>query len=87
MKIRIRVRKSDINNGKRYSSYSCPIALAVKRCWRKDIIVGTIAIYKNSGNIYGRNKVLCLNSVSVSRKITAFDRGELLKPFSFIINI
>jgi hypothetical protein len=80
-KVRIRVNQRDIKNGKPGKSYSCPIALAIKRKIKdsEDVVVGLDVIYVNR-----KNRAIS-NPGNVFRWVRDFDAKRLVKPFSFTI--
>ena len=78
---RIDVTQEDINCGLRGGSYSCPIALAVKRATKRDkVAVGLRDICVS----YGIYTPLPLEA---QRFVRDFDRHAIVKPFTFVINL
>lgn len=81
--MKIRVSRRYLKEGKPRSAYTCPVALAlndqapVKGRWT----VGTTAIQQAGG------KDRQLLPPRIARKITRFDRGKFVLPFSFEVDI
>ena len=80
MRLRVDVKQEDINNGKAKKGRHCPIALAVKREYphAPSVVVGpkTIHIGGLCGNLSKRAQDF----------ITAFDRGNGVKPSLFFVS-
>lgn len=71
----INVTWEDINKGISGDCYSCPIALAINRCFRNRTEVG-------GKDIYNRESKYQLTK-NCQRFIDSFDKGELVYPFHF----
>lgn len=73
----IKVTRQDIYSGRRGSSSSCPIALALDRSFNQN---GVISV---DGNFAQVNLVSSKLPRSASRFVTQFDDGKKVKPFNF----
>ena len=88
-RIKIQVTDKDINNGRKYSTANCPIALAIRRTvkdrqktsWGANIISVTPAFIS-----FGDNVDLKV-SRSAKRFMNEFDKGGDVKAFNFILKV
>lgn len=78
----IKVTQEDIDGGITDDMRLCPIALAVRRITKEDLVeVDENTIYIET--IIGRSPKLYKTSKTAKKFIQDFDAGEKVKPFSF----
>jgi len=84
--MRINVTQSDINNGLRYTSNSCPIALAVGRAIGKEVEITfeTCSVYEMIGDFW--RWVPYRLPIEVSEFIDQFDDELPVAPLEFEFN-
>lgn len=79
--MKITVTKKDIENGFPASCSSCPIALAIRRATRKNILVGSSEI---------GHPAIGFKDIKLPKKvrlfIERFDQDIPVKPFSFTLD-
>jgi hypothetical protein len=78
----IDVTQEDIEQGRPQSTLCCPVALAMRRITGKRWTVGTTSM---SCLDVDTNKKRFL-PVGVGRRISLFDRGGVMEPFSFEVD-
>lgn len=85
VKALISVTKKDINNGVTNDAEYCPIALAATRIGLNGVLVASSTldfVYGDGYNAYNAK------IPKVAKKfVVDFDKGEDVKPFSFVIGI
>ena len=80
--MKIEVTKRDIQKGRRRNADDCPVAMAMKRVFRRPVLVGTtIYSIKRNGEWSEGLKL----PERAGRFVRAFDACEEVRPFSFII--
>ena len=81
-KIKVKVTKKDIANGKRSKCTKCPIALAIRR------VQGCSTYMVSSYSIYNRSyEYLCNLPKKAANFVSQFDDGNKVKPFSFTVEL
>ncbi len=98
MSTKINVTQQDINVGKSLRNVgkrasTCPVALAMRRDWHGDAVVGgttygrlvrDVVVPKGVDDILGVNRKYL--PLKVQRWIHAFDRALVIKPMSFWVS-
>ena len=86
--MRVEVSEADINDGERYSTASCPVALAVKRVMGADYDVG---VYASGVSFYPRRANAWARGANIPHEargfIERFDAGEDVSPFVFNMEV
>jgi hypothetical protein len=88
----IEVLESDIKFGKANGCWDCPVALALQRAFN-NIMIGVWysgvdtpnGVIDQSRFFTNISSALVELPTEVAVKITAFDKGEAIKPFSFTL--
>lgn len=87
MNVLLQVTKDDIENGRRGSRYSCPVALAVNRALKPGCYC---TIGANIGTIYNFDRLLA-ETFSVPNIVTFFvnryDHSIPVEPFQFYVTL
>lgn len=76
----IKVTQEDINKGKKHNCNECPVALAIKR------IINDKYIKTHKANLSIDSVWYPLPSIVV-KFISDFDKGIMVKPFEFELNL
>ena len=81
----IEVTRGDVGNGQRFCSDSCPVAVAIKRSTG----LAHVSVAIEYVRLAAENRTHCLISLpfDVGERISAFDRGEGMEPFSFELEL
>lgn len=83
MKLKINVTQQNIIKGRKYTSKSCPIALAFKEAGIKKVEVKNLQFLLRKSE-----DSIMYDLPRMARKfIRAFDEGRPVKPFSFNVKI
>jgi hypothetical protein len=88
MRVTIRVTAEDIRQGKRNNCYGCPITLAVARALPKFYA----KVYKKDLHLIPRQaqarpwQIFALPE-QATRFVRDFDAGQVVEPFSFVIEL
>ena len=77
--MKITVTKKDIELGKKFCPFSCPIARAINR-------KNNFHAVEVSGHIFFKNQII-IPSKKVINFIFNFDKGNKVKPFSFNLKV
>ena len=81
----VQVTNKDINEGTRRSCCDCPLAKALKRTLKQNVVVGTADFFYIDEKT-GEQKYIILPN-SAQEFILNFDKGEIVPPFSFNLNL
>ena len=82
-KVKINVTKEDIKTGLRNNCDKCPVALAIVRKFKSELVfVGHRAWYAIDGK---GNKVGGDLPIKAQEFIVKFDRGAFVSPFTFMV--
>ncbi len=86
-KVQVRVTQEDIECGTRGSAQCCPVARALQRIVQEPFVRGHGGSYVKEitgvGKVYGD----LFFPVSVATFVTSFDKGAMVVPFEFEVEI
>lgn len=85
----IHVTEKDIENGERGSYCNCPIALAVKRAFRRNSLDENVTVRHEFAMVGDSHDDLCWIAMlpkSCDRFVDRFDAGKTVKPFEITLS-
>lgn len=83
--MKVKVTQTHINQGCRFSTVSCPIALAAKEKFHRRVEVGLddLGVFRSSSSVAGGSSVTYELPFKAQKFIIDFDNGKQVKPFTF----